>query len=497
MSQSEPTNGAEAVSHSAPTERRRDKRPLCVDLDGTLLASDSLHELALALAGQDPRGVFELPAWLARGRAHLKARLAERAVLDPAGLPYRPEVLEAIRAARAEGRKCVLVTAADRRTAEAVAAHLGCFDEVWASDGSDNLKGVAKAARLRERFGAGGFEYLGDAHADIPVWEAAGAASLVVPGAALRRRVAARVPIERSLGARPGRRELASAWRRQLRVHQWVKNALVALPLLTSHRIGEPALWAHAALAFLAFSLTTSAVYVVNDLLDLASDRAHPSKRHRPFASGALPVGAGAAAVPLLAAAAVAIGAFLPGGFLAALAVYALTNVAYSLWLKRAAIADVIVLASFYTLRVIAGGLAVGIVPSPWLLAFCLFFFLNLAFLKRCVDLRRLAPGARAAGRDYVAEDFPLLTSLGVAAASMSLVVLAFYIQSDAVVPLYRTPQLLWLALPLGAYWTSRVWLLAHRGELDDDPVAFAVRDPATWCIAAAGIAVGALASTL
>ena len=272
------------------------------------------------------------------------------------------------------------------------------FDEVWASDGTDNLKGAAKAARLRDRFGAGGFEYLGDAHADLPVWEAAGAASLVVPGSALRRRVAARVPIERSLGARPGARELASAWRRQLRVHQWVKNALVVLPLVASHRIGEPALWANAALAFLAFSFTTSAVYVVNDLLDLASDRAHPTKRRRPFASGALPVAAGALAAPLLVAAAFALSAFLPRGFFVALAAYTVANVAYSLWLKRVAIADVIVLASFYTLRVVAGGLAVGIMPSPWLLAFCLFFFLNLAFLKRCVDLRRLAPGARPPG---------------------------------------------------------------------------------------------------
>ena len=391
----------------------------------------------------------------------------------------------------------MLVTAADRRTAEAIAAHLGCFDEVWASDGTDNLKGAAKAARLRDRFGAGGFEYLGDAHADLPVWEAAGAASLVVPGSALRRRVAARVPIERSLGARPGAGELASAWRRQLRVHQWVKNALVVLPLVASHRIGEPALWANAALAFLAFSFTTSAVYVVNDLLDLASDRAHPTKRRRPFASGALPVAAGALAAPLLVAAAFALSAFLPRGFLVALAAYTVANVAYSLWLKRVAIADVIVLASFYTLRVVAGGLAVGIMPSPWLLAFCLFFFLNLAFLKRCVDLRRLAPGARAAGRDYAAEDLPLLTSLGSAAASMSLAVLAFYVQSETVVRLYRTPELLWLALPLGAYWTSRAWLLAHRGQLDDDPVAFAVRDPVTWGVGAAGVAVGALAAVL
>jgi len=492
VSQSEPG----AVSQSEPTGSR-DKRPLCVDLDGTLLASDSLHELALALAAQDPRALYALPGWLARGRAHLKARLAERASLDPASLPYRAEVIEAIRAARAEGRKCVLVTAADRRTAESVAAHLGCFDEVWASDGSDNLKGGAKAARLRERFGAGGFEYLGDAHADLPVWEAAGAASLVVPGASLRRRVAERVPIERSLGARASLRDRARAWLRQLRVHQWVKNALVTLPLLTSHRIAEPALWGRAALAFLAFSFTTSAVYVVNDLLDLASDRAHPTKRSRPFASGTLPVAAGAAAVPLLLAAAFALAAFLPIGFGVALAAYTVTNVLYSLWLKRVAIADVIVLASFYTLRVVAGGLAVAIVPSPWLLAFCLFFFLNLAFLKRSVDLRRLAPGGRAAGRDYTAEDLPLLTSLGAAAASTSLAVLAFYIQSEAVVKLYRTPALLWLAIPFGAYWTSRMWLLAHRRVLDDDPVAFAVRDRATWAVVAAGLVIGTLAAVL
>jgi 4-hydroxybenzoate polyprenyltransferase/phosphoserine phosphatase len=486
------------VSQSEPRDRRREGRPLCVDLDGTLLASDSLHELALALAGQDPRGLLALPGWLAQGRAHLKARLAERVALDPASLPYRAEVLDAIRAARAEARPCILVTAADRRTAEAVAAHLGCFDEVWASDGGDNLKGITKAARLRERFGAGGFEYLGDARADLPVWEAAGAASVVVPGPGLLRRVAARVPVERSLGARASAGELARAWRRELRAHQWVKNALVLLPLLASHRLAEPALWGLAAIAFVAFSLAASAVYVANDLLDLASDRAHATKRTRPFASGALPVAAGVVAAPLLVVAAFALAAaLLPQGFLAALGGYIVTNVLYSFWLKRVAIADVIVLASFYTLRVVAGGLAVAIVPSPWLLAFCLFFFLNLAFLKRSVDVRRVDPSGRAPGRDYAATDLPLILSLGTAAASMSLVVLAFYIQSDTVVKLYRAPALLWLALPLGAYWTSRMWLLAHRGQLDDDPVAFAVRDPVTWSIGGAGLAIGTLAAVL
>jgi 4-hydroxybenzoate polyprenyltransferase/phosphoserine phosphatase len=486
------------VSQSEPADRSRDGRALCVDLDGTLLASDSLHELALALAGQDPRALFALPGWLAGGRAHLKARLAERVKLDAASLPYRAEVLDAIRAARAAGRPCVLVTAADRRVADAVAGHLGCFDEVWASDGSANLKGDAKAARLRERFGAGGFEYLGDARADLPVWEAAGRASLVAASGALARRVAARVPIERQLAAPAGGRARASAWRRELRLHQWVKNGLVALPLLASHRLAEPALWGRAAVAFLAFSLAASAIYVANDLLDLANDRAHPTKRRRPFASGALPVAAGVLAAPLLLAAAFALAAaVLPAGFLVALAGYAVTNALYSVWLKRVAIADVILLASFYALRVVAGGAAVGITPSPWLLGFCLFFFLNLAFLKRTIDVRRAGADEQAPGRDYTAADLTLLTALGTSAASASLVVLAFYIQSDMVVTLYRSPDLLWLTLPVGAFWTSRIWLLASRGEVADDPVAFAVRDRVTWVVAAVGLAIGALAAAV
>jgi 4-hydroxybenzoate polyprenyltransferase/phosphoserine phosphatase len=476
----------------------REPLPLCVDLDGTLLATDSLHELAFALARQRPLDLLRIPGWLAGGRASLKARLAERAILDASRLPYREEVLEALRAARAEGRACVLVTAADRRVAEAVAAHLGLFDEVLASDGAANLKGAAKADRLGQRFGRGGFEYLGDAAADLPVWEAAGAASLVAASGALERRVAARVPVSRSLGARPSPGARARAWLRALRVHQWVKNGLVLLPLLASHRVTEAALWELAALAFVSFSLAVSAVYVGNDLLDLAADRAHPNKRRRPFASGALPISAGVVALPLLLGLAVALAALaLPPAFLWALAAYVLANGVYSLWLKRVAIADVILLASFYTLRVVAGGIAISVMPSPWLLGFCLFFFLNLAFLKRYVDVGRAVAelAGRAPGRDYGAGDLPLLASMGLAAGYMALVVLALYIQSEDVRLLYRNPERLWLAAPLAAYWTSRMWLLAHRGQMDDDPVLFAVRDPVTWGVAIAGVSIGLLAT--
>lgn len=474
-----------------------DRRPLCVDLDGTLLATDSLHELALALARERPLDLLRLPFWLAGGRAALKARLGERVRLDPALLPYRPEVLDALRAARAAGRPCVLATAADAGLAGAIAAHVGLFDEVLASDGRENLKGGRKAERLVERFGAGGFEYLGDAAADLPVFAAAGSASLVGAGAGLRRRAAARVPVARSLAEPPGAGARLRTWLRALRLHQWVKNALVLVPLVASHRLAEPALVASAASAFLAFGLCASGVYLLNDLADLAADRAHPTKSRRPFASGALQAGPGVLVALALVAAGLAVGARLPGAFLGALLAYLAANVAYTLLLKRIAIADVVLLAGLYTLRVVAGGAAIGVAISPWLLAFSLFFFLNLAFLKRYVDVRRVAGagGAAVGGRDYRVEDLPLLASMGLAAGYLAVVVLALYVQSDYVVRLYRAPALLWLATPLVVYWTSRAWLIAHRGEMDDDPVAFALRDPVTWAVGAAGLAIGALAT--
>jgi 4-hydroxybenzoate polyprenyltransferase/phosphoserine phosphatase len=492
------------VSHSsatprsgAPTAPASDRRALCVDLDGTLLATDSLHELVLALARERPFDLLRLPLWLARGRAALKARLGERVQLDPALLPYRPEVLEALREARAEGRACVLVTAADRRLAESIAGHVGLFDEVLGSDGRENLKGHRKAERLVARFGARGFEYLGDAAADLPVWEAAGSASLVAAGAGLRRRVTARVPVARSLAASPAAGARLRAWARALRLHQWVKNLLLLLPLFASHRFVELPLLARAGQAFLAFGLCASAVYLLNDLSDLPSDRAHPARRGRPFARGALPPAQGVVAAVGLLAAGLALAARLPSSFLAAVLAYLAANVAYSLALKRVAVADVVLLAGLYTLRVVAGASAVGVPLSPWLLAFCLFFFLNLAFLKRYVDVRRVAGDGTAAvpGRDYRASDLPLLAGMGLAAGYLAVVVLALYVQSDYVVRLYRAPDLLWLATLLVVYWTSRAWLLAHRGELHDDPVVFALRDPVTWGVGAAGLAVAALAT--
>lgn len=470
--------------------------PLCVDLDGTLVATDTLHELALGLLRERPALVFALPFWLVGGRASLKARLSQEVALEVRDLPYREPVLEAIREARDAGRETVLVTAADRAVAEAVASEVGLFDRVLASDGADNLKGETKAQSLAAAFGEGAFEYLGDATADLPVWAAAGGASPVAPSERLLERARAQGPVRRVLGARVSGRERQKEWRRALRLHQWVKNALVFLPLIASHSFFEPALALRALLAFICFGLVASGTYVWNDLLDLPADRCHREKRRRPFASGRLPLASGIAAVPVLVGGGFALAALTLGApFTGWLAIYALLTVAYSLWIKRVAIADVVVLSAFYALRVIAGGAAVGITPSPWLLGFCLFFFLNLAFLKRYADLSSAGPFESPGRRGYRREDGSILRALGPASGYMAVAILALYIQSEEVELLYANPTLLWLTTPLVVFWFARAWLFAHRGELHHDPVVFAIRDPGSWWVALAGVAVVLAAS--
>jgi len=471
--------------------------PLCVDLDGTLVATDTLWECLLACARQRPAALLRLPGWLARGRPAVKRGLAEAGPPEPDALPFRAEVVEYLREARAAGRRVVLATAADRRVAEAVASHLGLFDQVICTDGALNLKGQGKGAALREAFGEGGFEYLGDSRADWPVWALAGRASSVGLSARQQERLAARLPLARAF---PGSRGGVRAWVRGLRLHQWVKNLLVVLPLVMAHRFDEPALLAQVGVAFLALSLCASSVYLFNDLMDLASDRRHPTKRRRPFAAGELSIRSGVAAAPLLVTAALALSlALLPAAFTATLAAYLILNLLYTFRLKRVAIADVIFLAGLYSLRVLAGGFATGIEVSPWLIAFSLFFFLNLAFLKRYADLRLGHAGAegRSPGRDYVAEDAPLLLSLGPASGYMATLVLALYMQSDKVTTLYREPDLLWLLVPLLVFWISRVWLVAHRGGMSDDPIVFTTRDPVSWGVAALSGGVLVLATLL
>ena len=453
--------------------------PLAVDLDGTLVRTDTLWESVAALVRRDPLAAFALPFWLLRGRAAFKSEVARRAEIDVALLPYDANVLRELRRQRAEGRWLVLATASDSRIAEGVARHLGLFDAVLASDGVRNLKREAKAEALVERYGEGRFDYMGEDRHDVPVWKRAGAA-YVVGARALARGLESSGKVVHEIPREPGG---AVPLLRALRVYQWAKNLLVFVPLATAHLLLLPGAVMAAVLAFTAFSLAASAVYLANDLADLQDDRRHPVKRARPLAAGEVAIGTGAMLIVLLLAGSAALCALLPPAFGALLATYLAANLAYSLRIKRIPVVDVFVLAGLYTLRILAGAAAIAVPVSHWLLGFSLFAFLSLALVKRFVEVSNVASRdeVNVAGRGYVAGDGELLAMLGTASASLSVLVFALYITSPQVVVLYRAPALLWFAVPLLLYWMSRIWFLAHRGALHEDPLLFALHDPVSY----------------
>ncbi|TDU28704.1 4-hydroxybenzoate polyprenyltransferase [Panacagrimonas perspica] len=456
--------------------------PLCVDLDGTLTPVDTLHEGLIALAKSSPLSLFALPAQISRGKAAFKAFVAERAPLDAEVLPIRPDLLEWLHTQKNAGRHLVLVTASDRRTAEAVAERVGLFDEVIASDGQRNLAGQAKREVLVQRFGEKGFDYAGNDVPDLQVWRSA-AHAIVVGDEALTRKAAEVCAVDRRF---PASQRTARTWIRALRLHQWVKNALVFMPALLAHQIGEPATLIQALLAFLAFGLCASSVYVFNDLLDLPSDRRHARKRNRPFAEGLLPAKDGVIAGTGLLLGSAAVAATVGPWFCLALAAYYLLTWAYSLRLKRVALIDVMMLAGLYTMRIIAGSAATLIWPSFWLLGFSVFMFLSLGIAKRFAELddAKQAGAQLSHGRGYGANDLPLLQSLGTSAGYCSIVVLALYINSAASGALYTHAKALWLLPPVMLFWISRVWLVTSRGQMHDDPIVFALRDRVSLVLA-------------
>lgn len=448
---------------------------LVVDLDGTLIRSDMLFECFWSSFSRDWRTPLWAVAGLARGRAALKARMAQCGAPDPATLPYTPEVLDHIKAWRDAGGRTALVTAADQSLADSIADHLGLFDEVHGSDGRTNLKGREKANFLIARFGERGYIYVGDSPADIPVWKSAATAVTVGLSAGLRATVDA-MHSEATHLAPPA--SLLPATLRAMRPHQWLKNLLIFFPLLAAHLFSVGAL-AQASLAFLAFSLVASSVYLLNDLLDLASDRAHPRKSKRPLASGALPLAKGMMLVPVLLVAGLAIAATLTPLFLLVIGFYYLMTIAYSLWLKRKPILDICTLASLYTLRVAAGGAATGIALSVWLLAFSAFLFFALAAVKRQAELVDMAHRGlqSVAGRGYRVNDLPIVTQMATASGFVAVLVLMLYVNEPTVLTLYSAPVLIWGACLVLLYWIARMILIAQRGEMEDDPVVFAARD--------------------
>ncbi|NIJ80447.1 4-hydroxybenzoate polyprenyltransferase/phosphoserine phosphatase [Xanthomonas arboricola] len=448
-------------------------RALCVDLDGTLLNSDILYESVLALLARNPLYLFLLPLWLLRGKAALKRELASRVVLPAETLPYNQQVLELLRATTQRPR--VLCTASDALLVKPIADHLGLFEQVIASDGKRNLSGRNKADVLVDAFGQGNFDYAGNGSVDLHVWEKAGGAWVVNNGATLARAAAQRTTVHAHWPAPPR----ARAWLKALRLHQWLKNLLVFVPLLTAHRFLDLESVLQSALALVAFGLCASGVYVLNDLLDLTPDRQHPRKRKRPFAAGRLPLLQGLLVAPALTVAGLLLSLACSIEFTLVLLAYYVMTLAYSLRLKRIVMIDVVLLAALYTVRIIGGAMAIGVELSFWLLAFSMFMFLSLALLKRYTELHAMLSSGktRASGRAYSVEDLSLLQSMGAAAGYIAVMVMALYINSPESVELYRNPKLLWLVCPVLLYWVSRVWIIAHRGEMHDDPIVFAATD--------------------
>jgi 4-hydroxybenzoate polyprenyltransferase/phosphoserine phosphatase len=460
--------------------------PLVVDLDGTLLRSDLLLETGLAFVRHRPLKALRLFKWLVKGKAALKANLARAVDIDVTVLPYDPAVLDLVNSARNSGRKVVLATASHISLAERIAEHLGIFDQVLASDEKVNLSSHRKRDLLVENFGVKGFDYVGNSSDDLSVWEVARDAYVVNPERGVERRAQAIGNVkEVMLSNVAGIKD----WRKALRLHQWMKNILIFVPLLAAHQLGNYLLIWQGVLAFLFFGLCASSVYLLNDLLDLADDRHHGTKRFRPFASGRLSISSGIMVFPVLLIGAFAGAAlFLPWAFVATLVAYYILTFAYSLWLKRQMAVDVIALAALYTLRIIAGAAAFGLELTFWILAFSMFMFLSLALVKRYAELgeaRRKGLTQKTRGRGYYPGDLEMISSLGASSGYLAVMVLALYIHDQATTSLYAHPQIIWLACPLLLFWVTRVWMLTHRGQMHDDPVVFAIRDRVSLMVGA------------
>lgn len=451
-------------------------KPLVVDLDGTLIRSDLLIETAFSELGRRPFSVFGMIMALFRGKAALKHRLADPSRFDPAGLPYDDAVLHCIQEARAEGRPVYLASASSEQLVRAVAEHLGLFTGWFGSSEANNLSGQAKCDHLVEAFGAGGFDYIGNDRADLAVWAQCDQAIAIRAPSPIRQRIS-------SVGGGQVRlleskRPTYRTWLKLFRIHQYAKNGLIFVPLVTSQSFTLEAIIS-ATLAFTAYSLCASAVYVLNDLVDLPADRGHPTKRNRPLANGSIALLPAILSTPLLLLAGLTLAALVSLPFLGVLLGYLALTTSYSFYLKRKLLVDVVALAMLYTVRVIGGAVAIGVVLSPWLLAFSMFIFTSLALLKRYIELatRLDANLDDPSNRNYKISDSSVVMAMAAASGFNAVTVLALYISSDDVNQLYNRPEALWLICPLMMYWIGRALVLAHRRLIDDDPLVFAIRD--------------------
>lgn len=474
--QARPRKAAVAPARALP--------PLVLDLDRTLIRTDLLHENVFAFLKRNPFGIFLILLWALKGRACLKQRLARAASVEIDELPVNEELVAYATEQKEKGREIVLATAADSLLAMRIARRFPFIDKTLASDGETNLKSGVKAERLAALFPQG-FVYAGDSRADLAVWKASQGAVLVETGAGVARAAARLAPVE----ARFDRPARLGTWLKAARPHQWAKNALVFLPLMLGGKMLDPAAWANAGLAFLALGILASATYLLNDLWDIADDRRHWSKRNRPLASGRLAISEAVAAIPVALAVSLGLASLLGTAVLAVLLAYLALTCAYSFAIKRKPILDAFTLAVLFTLRLVLGAVAVGVAASPWLLVFSMFLFASLSFAKRNTEVQRLVEKGgtgKVGGRGYFTTDAPFIMAMGVAAGIGSVVILVLYLTQDALdADFYSDSIWLWAMPAVLFLWIGRIWMLCFRGDLNDDPVAFAMKDPKSLILAA------------
>jgi len=482
-------NQSKLFSEASTNAIQHNDRPLVVDLDGTLIHTDILHETAICLLRDKLLFVLAIPFWLFRGKAFLKQKIAGHVNADIALLPFNQNLIDWLQLQKELGRKLVLCTATDMSIAKMIAGHLELFDEVIASDGIQNLAGRNKANALVEKYGENGFDYVGNSSVDLLVWEKSKQGVVVNGSSKLVQQASLVTNIEHVISKAKNN---LKTWIKVFRLHQWIKNVLIFVPIFAAHQVITGELWINLGLAFLSFSLCASSIYIANDLLDLESDRAHPRKRFRPFASGQISIWMGAVLAPILIFSSFALALHVGGSFLPWLVGYFALTCAYSWGLKRLVLVDCLMLAVLYTLRIVAGAAAVSVPLSFWLLAFSIFLFLSLAFIKRYAELQAQPNSGsnKVHGRGYYLEDAPLVQQLGITSGYAATFVLALYLNSENVIKLYRTPEIIWGAVPLMLLWISWMWLKAHRGLMHDDPIVFAIKDKVSILIGALSITI-------
>lgn len=454
--------------------------PLVVDLDGTLIKTDMLLESLMHAVGNRKISLLELVRSLINGKSAFKVRLSEEFDFDPTTLPYRSEVIGLIENSNRLGREVVLATAAAPKIANAIAGHLRLFTKVYSSESTLNLSGANKARVLVKEFGEMGFDYVGDSAKDFPVWQVARNRYLTGHDRRAKKlfnRLYERVEIIES-----SEMKATSSWARSLRIHQWVKNLLVFAPAIAAHEFFNLSLTVNLLLAFFSFSFLASAVYLINDVFDLQNDRAHPTKSLRPIPKGRISIISALLVATILLVIALGVGLALPSEFAVILFSYFILTSLYTVWIKKLLLLDVITLAGLYTLRVVAGGMAFGVPVSSWLLAFSFFIFLSLSFVKRSSELgiQVNSDSSRSNGRAYLVRDLPIINGLGLVSGLVSVLVFSLYLDSDTVTSLYATSGILWLAVPVLTFWVSYVWVRTGRGEVDEDPILFALKDRAS-----------------